>query len=124
LRGLLALLLFPLLTASAHACLFAKDARPQDWNDWATVLFAADVIGVEQDVQKSLDVITVRVAETFKGPPASSATLQVPSRLWTSCRLERPAVGAHVLVALNANNDTLLVPLTSAYAALLKKHPF
>jgi hypothetical protein len=88
------------------------------------VLFAADVTGVEQDVPKSLDIITVRVAETFKGPQASSATLQVPSRLWASCRLERPAVGAHVLVALNANNDTLLVPLTSAYAELLKKHRF
>ena len=123
-RGLLALLLFSLLTASAHACLFARDARPQDWNDWATVLFAADVTGVEQDVQKSLDVITVRVTETFKGPQAATATLQVPSRLWASCRLERPAVGAHVLVALNANNDTLLVPLTSAYAELLRKHPF
>lgn len=115
-----AVLLF--MSAGAHACLFARDTQPEHWYEWASVLFAADVTNVEQDQRKSLDTITVRVVETFKGPEGSVATLQVPSRLWTSCRLELPAVGAHVLVALNPNNDALLVPLTSAYTERLRAH--
>ena len=35
---------------------------------------------------------------------------------------ERPAVGARVLVALNPNSDTLLVPLTPGYSELLRRH--
>ena len=77
---------------------------------------------MEQDRQASLDVITVRVVETFKGPEGAVATLKVPSRLWASCRLELPAIGARVLVALNPNSDALLVPLTSAYTDLLRAH--
>jgi hypothetical protein len=80
------------------------------------------VTRVEQDLGKSLDIVTVRVAETFKGPGnAAVATLQVPQRFWTSCRLERPALGAHVLVALNPNGDTLVVPLTAEYTERLRQ---
>jgi len=108
-----------LLAAPAQACLFARDAQPKDWLEWATVLVAADVTGIKND--NAMDVVQLSVRETFKGPPmAQSATLEVPSRLWTSCRLERPAVGAHVLVAINANSDALLVPLTSQYAERLR----
>lgn len=108
-----------LLAGPAQACLFARDAQPKDWLEWATVLVAADVAGITQD--KARDIVQLTVRETFKGPPmAQSATLEVPSRLWTSCRLERPAVGARVLVAINANNDALLVPLTSPYAERLR----
>jgi len=46
--------------------------------------------------------------------------LRVPSRMWSSCRLERPAVGARVLVALNPNGDTLLVPLAPGYSERLR----
>jgi len=108
-----------LLAAPAQACLFARNAQPKDWLEWAAVLVAADVTGITQD--KAKDVVQLRVRETFKGPPiAQSATVEVPSRLWASCRLERPAVGANVLVAINANSDALLVPLTSHYAERLR----
>jgi hypothetical protein len=104
----------------AHACLFARDTQPQHWYEWSSALFAGEVTNVEEDAKKALDVITVRVVETFKGPEGAVATLQVPKRVWTSCRLERPLVGARVLVALNPNSDTLLVPLTETYAGLLR----
>lgn len=108
-----------LAAGSAQACLFARDAQPKDWLEWAAVLVAADVTAITQD--KATDVVELRVQETFKGPPMAQAVkLEVPSRLWSSCRLERPAVGAHVLVAINANSDALLVPLTSQYAERLR----
>jgi hypothetical protein len=110
-----------LAAGSAQACLFARDAQPKDWLEWATVLVAADVAAIERDGEKALDVVSLRVVETFKGPPmAQSAKLQVPSRMWSGCRLERPAVGAHVLVAINPNSDALLVPLSEDYAARLR----
>ena len=119
---LLVIAVLQLATGWAHACLFARDTQPERWHEWASALFAADVTNVEQDRQKALDVITVRVVETFKGPQGAFATLQVPHRLWASCRLELPVVGARVLVALNPNSDTLLVPLTSSYTELLRQH--
>ena len=68
-----------------------------------------------------MDVVRLDVRETFKGPPAAqTATLQVPSRMWAACRLERPAVGAQVLVAINPNGDALLVPLSAQYAERLR----
>ncbi len=110
-----------LACGTAHACLFARDAQPKDWLEWASVLVAADVTAVEEDRPKGLDVVSLRVVETFKGPPmAQGATLQVPSRMWAACRLERPAVGAHVLVAINPNSDALLVPLAADYAERLR----
>lgn len=119
-RHLLAFVALQFLALSAHGmCMFARDAQPQDWYEWATVLFAADVTEVEQ--QSRNDVVSLRVVETFKGPEgAASATLQVPNNLWEACRLERPAVGARVLAALNANSDALLVPLTASYAERLR----
>jgi hypothetical protein len=115
----LALAALQLAAGAAHGCLFVKDVPPAQWHDWAAALFAGEVVRVEQDARK-VDVITVRVTETFKGPAASEATLRVPSRMWTSCRMELPAVGAAVLVALNANNDTALVPLQPGHAAALR----
>ena len=50
-----------------------------------------------------------------------SATLEVPNNLWAACRLARPAIGDHVLGALNANNDALVVPLSEAYAIQLRR---
>jgi hypothetical protein len=114
-----AVALFQLSAGAAHACLFARDTQPEYWFEWASALFAGDVTNVERE--KGLDVITVRVAETYKGPQGAMATLQVPSRMWSSCRLELPMVGAHVLVALNPNSDTLLVPLTAGYAERLRQ---
>ena len=111
------LLLF--LAGPAQACLFARDAQPADWLAWANVLVAADVTALEQE--KGMDVVKLAIVETFKGPPAGeTATLQVPSRMWAACRLERPAAGAHVLVALNPNSDALVVPLSADYAARLR----
>lgn len=121
LRALLAIALLQ-LASTAQACLFARDAQPKDWDEWATSLFAADVTAIRYDTKKALDLISVKVVETFKGPRGASATLEVPSRLWTSCGLPSPKQGGRVLVALNANGDTLLVPLTEAYAEALRKH--
>ena len=119
---LLALVALQLLMGTAHACRFAQDAQPAQWYEWASSLFSAEVTSVESDAAKATDVIGLRVLETFKGPAgASAATLRVPSRMWTSCRLERPAVGAHVLAALNPNSDTLLVPLTPGYSERLRR---
>jgi hypothetical protein len=119
---LLAILALQMLMGSAHACRFAQDAQPAQWFEWSSALFAADVGGIELDKPKALDVITLRVAETFKGPEgAASATLRVPSRMWSSCGLERPSIGARVLVALNPNGDTLLVPLTESYGERLRQ---
>jgi hypothetical protein len=120
-RCLLAVVLLQFATGWAHACLFARDTQPQYWFEWASTLFAADVTEVARDREKSLDVVTVRVVETFKGPKGAFATLRIPSRMWSSCRLELPAVGAHVLVALNPNSDTLIVPLTTSYSELLRR---
>jgi hypothetical protein len=118
---LVAVLLLQLAVGTASACRFARDAEPAQWYEWAASLFAAEVATVELDAGKALDIITVRVVETFKGPQGAEATLQVPSRMGDSCRLERPRAGATVLVALNAASDTLLVPLTESYREQLRR---
>jgi len=111
-----------MMMGAAHACRFARDAQPGEWYEWANALFSAEVTSLEADTGKSADVIGLRVVETFKGPAgAAAATLRVPSRMWSSCRLERPAVGARVLVALNPNSDTLLVPLAPGYSERLRR---
>jgi hypothetical protein len=118
-----ALVCLHLLLGTAYACRFAQDAPPAQWQEWSSALFAAEVAGIDLDRPKSLDIISVRVLETYKGPDgAAAATLRVPSRMWSSCYLERPSVGARVLVALNSNGDTLLVPLTQGYREQLRRH--
>lgn len=119
-KTLLAVVAIQLAAGTAHACLFVKDIPPGQWYDWASALFAGEVTHVEQDAGK-VDVITVRVSETFKGPEGDVATLRVPSRMWTSCSMALPAVGAEVLVAINPNNDTALVPLRADYAGPLRQ---
>jgi len=107
----------------AQACLFATSTPPEGWYQWAaTGLFAGDVTAVEKDAQKPVDVITVRVVETFKGPDASNGTLtvRVPSRNWAACKIDIPAAGARVLVAMNPNSEVMLVPLSTAYAEKLR----
>src|SRR6266446_1620561 len=117
-RMLRYLLAFAALLAASTAhgsCLFARDSKPHEWYEWATVLIAADVTAVE--ARGRLDVVSLRVVETFKGPAgADTATLEVPNNLWEACRLERPTVGERVLGALNANNDALVVPLSASFA--------
>jgi hypothetical protein len=106
----------------AHACLFATSTPPEGWYRWASILVAADVTGIGKEAAK--DVVTARVVETFKGPegPEGTITVSVPSRHWASCKLEVPAVGARVLVALNANSDAMLVPLSPKLAEGLRAH--
>jgi hypothetical protein len=122
LRHLFAIAVLLPLSGAAHACLFATSTPPQGWYQWASALFAGDVTGLEKDAQKPVDVITVRVVETFKGPEASNGTLtvRVPSRNWAACKIEIPAAGARVLVAMNANSEVMLVPLPTAYAEKLR----
>ena len=107
---------------SAHACLFATKTPPEGWYQWSSQLFAGDVTALEMDAQKPVDVVTVRVVETFKGPDASQGTLtvQLSNRYWVNCRVERPVAGARVLVAMNPNGDAMLVPLSASFAELLR----
>lgn len=121
-RRLLAFFLLQSLSATAQACLFATTTPPEGWYQWSERLFGGDVIAVGKDESKPVDVITVRVVETFKGADVSNATLEVrvPTRNWAACKLEVPAIGARVLVALNANSEVQLVPLSTAYAEKLK----
>lgn len=114
-------MLLQALASGALACRFARDAEPPQWFEWSSALFAGDVTSVETDPGKPLDRIAVRIVETFKGPEGANAELQVPTRMWASCNLARPAAGAQVLVALNPNGDTLLVPLTDAYRERLRR---
>lgn len=123
-RRLLAIAVLQVASGWAHACLFATSTPPEGWYQWASGLFAGDVTAVEKDGQKPIDVITVRVVETFKGPEAARATVtvRVPNRHWATCRLELPVAGARVLVAMNPNSDAMLVPLSASYAEQLRAH--
>lgn len=113
------MLQFTVLAAQA-TCMFARDTKPQDWYQWASVLVAGDVAAIEQ--RGSIDVVSLRVLEAYKAPAGvQTATLEIPRKLWATCRIARPIVGDHVLGALNANSDALLVPLTAAYAEKLRK---
>jgi len=115
LRAFAAVVLLALAVPAGATCLFARDSKPQDWYAWAQVLVAGEVTAVQQT--QRTDVISLRAVETFKGPVgADILTLQVPNNLWEACRIERPAIGARVLGALNANNDALVVPLSATYA--------
>jgi hypothetical protein len=124
LRCLLAIAILQWVPVWAHACLFATSTPPEGWYQWASGLFAGDVTAVEKDAQKPIDVITVRVVETFKGPDAVRGTLtvRIPSRHWATCRLEIPVAGARVLVAMNSNSDAMLVPLSASYAEQLRAY--
>lgn len=122
LRPVLAILL--LTSGAANACLFATKTPPEGWYQWAAALFAGDVTAVERDREKPVDIITVRVVETFKGPGAPNATLTVyiSSRHWTTCKVEAPAPGARVLVGMNANSDAMLVPLSVSFSEELRAY--
>jgi hypothetical protein len=121
-RHAIAAAVLQVASSRAHACLFATSTPPEGWYQWASGLFAGDVTALAKDDQKPVDVITVRVVETFKGADATNGTLtvRVPSRNWAACKLEIPATGARVLVAMNANSEVLLVPLSTAYAEKLR----
>ncbi len=124
LRHLIAIAVLLPLTSGAHACLFVTSTPPEGWYQWAANgLFAGDVTAVGKDESKPVDVITVRVVETFKGPDATNGTLtvRVPNRNWNACKLEVPVAGARVLVALNANSEVMLVPLSASYAEQLRR---
>jgi hypothetical protein len=122
LRHAIAAAVLQLASSWAHACLFATSTPPEGWYQWASGLFAGDVTALEKDAQKPVDVITVRVVETFKGADATNGTLtvRVPSRNWAACKIEMPAPGARVLVAMNPNSEVLLVPLSASYAEKLR----
>jgi hypothetical protein len=122
-RRLIALVALQLACGSAHACLWATSTPPEGWYQWSAQLFGGDVTAVSKDESRPVDVITVKVVETFKGPETphgGTLTVRVPSRNWAACKLELPAAGARVLVALNANSEVLLVPLSASYAEQLR----
>ena len=121
-RRLIAIAVLQLATGWAHACLFAASTPPGGWYQWSERLFGGDVTAIGKDESRPVDVITVRVVETFKGTEVTNATLtvRVPSRNWAACKLEVPAAGARVLVALNANSEVMLVPLSVSYTEQLR----
>lgn len=102
--------------------MYGRNVPPKGWYEWARHLFAGSVTKVEQDRERSIDTITVRVVETFKGTVADVATVRIPNRLWATCKLELPVAGALVLVALNPDNDSALIPLTADYAGQLRAY--
>ena len=113
-----------LASSLTHACLFATSTPPEGWYQWSAQLFGGDVTAVSKDESKPVDVITVKVVETFKGPETphgGTLTVRVPSRNWAACKQERPGAGARVLVALNPNSEVMLVPLSASYAEQLRK---
>jgi hypothetical protein len=120
-RIAVAVLLFA--ASNAHACLFATSTSPEGWYEWARALFAGDVTQLAKDAAKPVDIITVRVVETFKGRDANDGTLtvRVPSRHWKLCKMDMPALGTRVLVALNPSNDVMLLPLSDGYAEQLRR---
>jgi hypothetical protein len=119
-RTLFAVALF--LPACAQACLFVSSTPPEGWYQWSERLFGGDVTAIGKDAEKPVDVISVKVVETFKGPEVSLATLEVrvPSRHWSLCKVEMPSTGTRVLVALNANSEVMLVPLSAGFAERLR----
>jgi hypothetical protein len=121
-RHAIAAAVLQLASSWAQACLFATSTPPEGWYQWASGLFAGDVTALEKDAQKPVDVITVRVVETFKGADATNGTLtvRVPSRNWAACKIQMPAAGARVLVAMNPNSEVMLVPLSASYAEKLR----
>ena len=122
-RRLIAIAVFQLASTGAYACLWATSTPPEGWYQWSAQLFGGDVTAVSKDESKPVDVITVKVVETFKGPETphgGTLTVRVPSRNWAACKLELPATGARVLVALNANSEVLLIPLSASYAEQLR----
>ena len=124
LRRLLAIAVLQLASGWVHACLFATSTPPAGWFEWSTALFAGDVTALEKDAQKPVDVVIVKVVETFKvwTPCAALSTVRLSGRYWSNCKVEMPAVGARVLVATNANSDAMLVPLSASYAEQLRAH--
>ena len=123
-RRLIVLVALQLACGWAHACLWATSTPPEGWYQWASGLFAGDVTALAKDAEKPVDVITVKVVETFKGPETphgGTLTVRVPSRNWAACKIQVPATGARVLVAMNANSEVLLVPLSEGYSEQLRK---
>lgn len=113
-----------LVTGWAHACLFATSTPAEGWYRWSSMLFAADVTELGADPHKPLDIVTARVVETFKGADAAGTgtlTVSLSNRYWTNCKVQKPAVGARVLVAMNANGEAMLVPLSASYADELRR---
>jgi hypothetical protein len=115
---------FALLVAAgvpAQACMFVRDIPPEAWYQWSSSLFAGEVTRVEEDADKALDTIAVRVTETFKGPAGEAATLSMPVRLRKLCKLELPKIGDRILVALNERNDSSWVPLSEGYSQRMRR---
>ena len=122
-RHLIAIAVLQLAAGAAQACLFATSTPPEGWYRWASALFAADVTELGKDPHKPIDIITARVVETFKGPQAAGTgtlTVRLSDRYWINCKVERPATGTRVLVALNPNGEAMLVPLSASYAEKLR----
>ena len=112
---MLAILL--LASGAANACLFATKTPPEGWYQWSAALFAGDVTAVERTARAGRHHYRAGGRDS-KGPDAPDATLTVhiSSRHWTTCKVEVPAPGARVLVAMNANSDAMLVPLSGSFA--------
>jgi len=104
----------------AQACMFVRDIPPEAWYQWSASLFAGEVTKVEEDAEKAVDTIAVRITETFKGPSGESATLTMPVRLRKLCKLDLPKIGERILVALNDHNDSSWVPLSDSYSERMR----
>ena len=113
---------FLTMSASANACTYARNVQPERWLEWSKALFAAEVTLVESEREgdRPVDVISLRVVETFKGPPGESAIVRMPTRVRVNCRLELPQPGEQLLVGFDADDNTAWVPLKESYSAALR----
>jgi hypothetical protein len=113
-------LFFLAAAGTANACMFVRNIPPDAWYRWSASLFAGEVTQVQEDVEKGVDTIAVKVTETFKGPAGESATLTMPARLRKLCKLELPKPGERILVALNERNDSSWTPLSDSYSERMR----
>jgi hypothetical protein len=112
-----------LAAGSAAACTYARNVQPERWAEWAAALFSGEVTGVQvvEERSRPVEVIALRVLETFKGPQGESATLRMPERVRVACGLALPRAGERLLVGLDAEGNTAWVPLEPGYLEALRK---
>ena len=119
----LAGLALALAAGSAAACTYARNVQPERWREWAAALFSGEVTGVQvvEERSRAVEVIALRVLETFKGPQGERATLRMPERVRVACGLALPKSGEQLLVGLDAEGNTAWVPLKADYLEALRK---
>ena len=111
-----------IVACSAEACTYARNVQPERWLEWAKALFSAEVtkLETEREGDRVIDVITLRVVETFKGPEGETAVVRMPVRVRMACGLALPQLGEQLLVGLDREDNSAWVPLKESYPEALR----